>query len=244
MFNTTPAMTRYRSNFTPSLSREAHYALVFHTVQGNTVTTKHKINGKNQLCAGTIVDPIDIIHATLEAKKAQQEDATNAVKSQIVSTRVVVDDHQLLLWHSKAQERPMWFSGRECGTATLRVWWPNLLFVLNKREQRLYVFALATGARPTENTPIYRAPLMNVNGNGSICLGSAHLPKDKTSTNIMAMEDCLYDSNFSHLNVDCDRHPHMSDDREHVYYYRARQQNRVKFKASELLRVGTLSDLL
>lgn len=244
MFNTVSPMMHYTSVHTPTLRRKAHFALVFHTIQNETVATKHVINEKNQLCAGTVVDPIDIIHATLEATRTRQGSVAPQVKSQLLSPRVVIDDHQRLVWHSKAQDRPMWFSGRECGTATLRVWWPNLLFVLNKRQTCLSVFALATGARPHANTPIYRAPLMNVDEKGVICLGSATLPKDTSNTNIVEMENCLYDSNFSHLNVTCDKHPHMADDKAHVAYYRERQHARTPFKASDLLRVGVLNDLL
>ena len=244
MFNTSSPLLRYTSASVPTINSEAHFALVFHTVQGDTVTTKHEVNSHNQLCAGTIVDPIDIIHATLEAKKAQHNNAHSPVQSQILSTRVVVDDHQKLLWHSKAQHREMWFSGRECGTATLRVWWPNLLFMLNKRGQRLSVFALATSARPHADTPIYQAPLMNINDAGLICLGSAQLPKDKTSANIVEMENCLYDSNFSHLNVKSTKQPHMADDRAHVTYYRERQKTKAKFAARDLIRVGKLNSLL
>ena len=244
MFNTVSPLMHYSSIHAPSINRKAHFALVFHTVQNETVTTRHPINEKNQLCAGTVVDPIDVIHATLEAKHAKEGYRAAPITSSIMPARVIVDDHQRLMWHSKAQDRSMWFSGRECGTATLRVWWPPLLFVLDKRTKGLSVFALATGARPHANTPIYRAPLMNVNKEGAICLGSATLPKDPTNTNIVEMENCLYDSNFSHLNVTCEKHPHMADDKAHVAYYRERQRARTPFKASDLLRVGVLSDLL
>ena len=241
MFNTEPTFFSNNTNSIPSISYEPRFALVFHSVERETVVTKHIVkNGLLQ--SGTVVEPIDIIQATIDVKKNNLNYANS--KSQIISERVLLDDHKTLIWHSKASNRTMWFSGQECGKARLRLWWPNLLFVVNKKNNSMSVFATATSARPNEKTRLYQAPLMNISENGSICLGSAKLPKDLSQHNIVAMENCIYDSNFSHLNFKNDDQEHMKNDKCHIKFYRSREKSQQKFKASEMTFLCHLSKII
>ncbi len=241
MFNTQQMYYSDASHAIPKQSFESQFALVFHSVNHQTVVTKHNIS-KDKILTGMIVEPIDVIQSTLSETKS--ESSTDSW-SDILDERVLIDDYEKIIWYSKATNRQMWFFGRDCGKATLRVWWPNLLFVVNKKLSSMKVFALATGARPSVKTRLYQAPLMNINDGGKVCLGSAHLPKDKSHTNIVAMENCIYDSNFSHLNdYGNNEQSHMRCDKEHVNFYRMREKNNQKFKANEMTFLCRLSDVL
>jgi len=242
MFNTEPRFFDGTGNDIPTFSFKPQFALVFHSVEYQTVVTKHNVDN-GVLQSGTVVEPIDVIQATINVEQNKGNHAP--VKAEIVSDRVLLDDHSKIIWHSKASNRTMWFAGRECGNATLRLWWPNLLFIVNKKSGSMSVFALATGARPTAKTRLYQAPLMNIGSRGLVCLGSASLPKDKSSNNIVAMENCIYDSNFSHLNDYANNvQDHMKDDKAHVAFYRNREKTNQKFKAAEMTFLCQLDHLL
>ena len=81
------------------------------------------------------------------------------------------------VWWRPARVGPMGFllQGQRFG---VRVPWPPLLFVA--REQRLWCAALAEDARPEPETPLFHAPLMNVDASGQVCLGTADVPPDGT----------------------------------------------------------------
>jgi PRTRC genetic system protein B len=242
MFNTTPELFESNTSDIPHFKAESIFALVFHSINHQTVVTKHNIDNEI-LGSGTVVDPIDIIQATIKVNNNHNNN--QAVNADIISERVLLDDHEKIIWHSKASSRTMWFATRSAGSATLRPWWPNLLFVVNKKKSSMSVFALATGARPTENTRLYQAPLMNISKNGITCLGSATLPKNKSSNNIVEMENCIYDSNFSHLNDYQDnKQEHMKSDKTHIEFYRNRQETKQKFKANEMTFLCQLNKIL
>ena len=242
MFNTEPSYFDGNSSDIPNFSYDPKFALVFHQVQRQTVVTKHNVEN-GILKSGTVVEPIDIIQATINATKSTSQN--NQAKTEIISDRVLFDDHNKIIWYSKASNREMWFAVRDCGNATLRVWWPNLLFVVDKKNSAMSVFALATGARPTAKTRLYQAPLMNMSSKGRVCLGSANLPKEKSVNNIVDMENCIYDSNFSHLNdYGNNVQKHMQTDKEHLAFYRNREKTKQKFKANEMTFSCHLSELL
>lgn len=50
---------------------------------------------------------------------------------------------------------------------------------LDAEQQRLRA-ALAENARPESETPLFHAPLMNVDANGQVCLSTADVPPDGT----------------------------------------------------------------
>lgn len=83
-------------------------------------------------------------------------------------------------------------------TFVLRAPWPAL--VLAVREQQFYVAALARNRRPTPNTPLYHAPLMNVGASGRVCTGNAELPPAVGLDALAGWEAVLTDTYFTHVN--------------------------------------------
>ena len=55
-----------------------------------------------------------------------------------------------------------------------RVPWPPLLFLAVRHT--LYCAALAHADRPEPETPLFHAPLMNIDAQGAVCLGTAETP--------------------------------------------------------------------
>ena len=102
-----------------------------------------------------------------------------------------------LVWWRPARVGPMGFllHGQRFG---VRVPWPPLLFVA--REQRLWCAALAEDARPEPETPLFHAPLMNVDTKGEVCLGTAEVPPDCAIESHAAWEAVVCDTNFAHVN--------------------------------------------
>ncbi len=110
---------------------------------------------------------------------------------------VLAHGEEFLVWWRPAQVGPMWFllQGRRFG---FRVPWPALLFVA--RAQRLWCAALADDARPEPETPLFHAPLMNVDANGHVCLGTADVPPDCAIESHAAWEAVVCATNFAHIN--------------------------------------------
>lgn len=102
-----------------------------------------------------------------------------------------------LVWWIKGKARPMYFAQ---GRKQIRVLvpWPSL--ILEATERGLRVCAVYGTRRPAASTPVYRAPLMNIGADGSMCAGTAKLPTGRTFAEMAAYEAALFDSNFSHVN--------------------------------------------
>lgn len=110
---------------------------------------------------------------------------------------VLARDADFLVWWRPARVGPMWFllQGQRFG---VRVPWPALVFVA--REQRLWCAALADDARPEPETPLFHTPLMNVDANGHVCLGTADVPPDCTLARRADWEAVVCETNFTHVN--------------------------------------------
>lgn len=105
-----------------------------------------------------------------------------------------------MTWVTKACVRPMWFRFGKQGPKRLLVPWPRLIVSVTK--SHLHVAAVKTRARPTADTVLYHAPLMNVGAGGSLCLGNARLPSEVGLDTQGEVEAVIYDTAFSHTNHD------------------------------------------
>lgn len=108
-------------------------------------------------------------------------------------------DNGMVIWFTKAKERHMFFTeslGIPNGKANV----PSMLWIANRN--KLSVYALKTGSRPTEKTPLYHAPFFNVYNNASVCMGTVNV-QIKQSASLdeftTAWENYFFNSYFSHL---------------------------------------------
>lgn len=210
-------------------------ALVFSSFLGDIVITKHNIS------AGIIKEGYPI--GSNEVLEAMQEHTSEKTANHIIPSNVLINSTEILAWHCKSEIRNMWF--RISKPLKLKVYWPSLIFAVNKKRKSLYIYATATNARPHADTKLYRAPVMNTDKNGSVCLGSAKLPDELSINTINEIQDCLFNSYFTHLNAMTEKKGCMfSEDALHIRFWRKKQKLKTKVKAKDLLAFKTLSQTL
>lgn len=155
---------------------------------------------------------------------------------------VFVSTPGLFGWTTRGRFRPMWFNVADKRRG-FSVCWPNLLWLADTNKRSLRVFAIGRSGRPSYDTRIYHAPLMNIDLRGFLCEGSAQLPERMEVTTIDAIEACLFESCFTHVN-----HHHTlrggAGDRAHVAYWREKERSRKAVRVRELTRAGRLRDVL
>ena len=219
------------SRSVPLPQMTSHFALVFHEYNGACVATKHPIaDGKMKM--GVQVSPQEVY--------ACCHPQTYDKPQSLFSPNLLRHTANSMMWFTKATRRPMWF--RDAKPVTYNVWWPALLWKL--KDNQLTVFALASHQRPTLNTRLYRAPLMNVNRSGVICLGSAHLPDQPTHERLHDIENCLFDSYFTHLNNPNKKDgDHMACNKAHRAFWKARHNTDQRVRVKDLHFLGTINTL-
>lgn len=172
----------------------ADFAIVFYKDQyGNThnAATKHRVGKNNTLSLGQVVSVNNVatnITALLDHKP----------NFDLIPTNVLVDNEYTLMWYAKRRIAPMWFRVGSKPTA-YEVEWPPLLFVIDRKDRSMRVFGLANNSRPTENTRLYNAPLMNIYSHAGVCQGTAYLPAELTARTIPQSEATIYQSQFTHV---------------------------------------------
>ncbi|MCB1821861.1 MAG: PRTRC system protein B, partial [Candidatus Competibacteraceae bacterium] len=109
---------------------------------------------------------------------------------------VLAHGEDFTAWWQPARIAPMWFllQGQRYG---FRVPWPPLLFLAVRHT--LYCAALAQADRPDAETPLFHAPLMNIDAQGAVCLGTAEVPPDHAIHRCSEWEAAVYATNFSHV---------------------------------------------
>jgi len=139
---------------------------------------------------------------TQEALRSALERIGVRGEPRILPEGVLSVGREHLMWWVPAEARRAWFSsgcnndrlkGR-CGT----VYYPPLVFAANR--SGLHVHALATNARPTEKTSLYRCPCFNVWKSGQVCTGSAAIPDSISVEAISGWLAGFFRSRFSHAN--------------------------------------------
>jgi len=160
----------------------------------------------------------------------------------LLPERVFISNQKMFAWHTQAHYAPMWFSinGQQWAH---RVWWPNLVWVVDKQQRRLRLFAVGRSTRPTLETVLYHAPLMNIGGEGTLCEGSARLPRRLDEGHIGEIEACVFASNFTHVNHD-QTLKGIEGNREHVAFWRRKEKLKDRVRVAELVRKGRLGEVL
>jgi PRTRC genetic system protein B len=171
-------------------------ALLLYETEGRVLGTLHPLTatrrGQAVLGAGRPFTHRDL--QDLLARLAGQPRRTDAA---LLPSVVLAHGADFLAWWRPARVGPMGFllQGQRFG---LRVPWPALVFVA--REPRLWCAALADDARPEPETPLFHAPLMNVDAKGEVCLGTADVPPDCAIESRAAWEAVVCDTHFAHVN--------------------------------------------
>lgn len=153
---------------------------------------------------------------TVEAMKAvaTQFAAQLRAKETILREQVLLCNDDLLVWWTPACTRLCFFDidwhegqpGRERlqgRSANLPI--PPLVWALKRTNgkgiwQGVSVWALEHNARPEDKTPIFRAPLLNLNDNGEVCWGNGSLPARRDQEHIERWQEAFFASVFSHYN--------------------------------------------
>lgn len=145
-------------------------------------------------------------------------------------------------WVSTARFAPMWFNinGKR---RSFRVWWPNLLWLANRQERRVSIFVIGSNRRPTLETRLYNAPLMNIGSHGDLCEGSARLPRKFDESAITEIENCVYESNFTHVNHDRTI-KNCNSNQKHIAYWRGKEATGERVRACDLVMYRRLGEVL
>ncbi|GHG11604.1 hypothetical protein GCM10017783_24910 [Deinococcus piscis] len=76
---------------------------------------------------------------------------------------------------------------------------PHLLFIAGPGT--LHIYALASSERPQSDTPLYRAPYMNIFSSSQMCRGNVPLPAEPDVSRLRDYEDLFFLSNSTGGNV-------------------------------------------
>lgn len=209
---------------------------------GHTVcATRHQVRENNTLSLGRVVSAAQVAKVFAGLNTGQ-----STLSNQILPESVLVDSPDRLVWYKRRFVGEMWFrvgQKPEC----LVVEWTPLIFLADKERNALKVFALGSNSRPDPETRLYHAPLMNINGFGDLCQGSAQLPAEISVATIEACEASLIESQFTHVN-----HEHTlrgeTSNAQHVDFWRKKSRTKTtsakRVVTRELCPAGRLVNLL
>ena len=173
--------------------------------------TRHGVGKSNEGFSLSSGKPL-----TIQAVKALAKQAQKMIKSrpEILPQEVLMADESLIVWWRPAGLTDMLFdvsmhgeqSGRErLQGVCLSMHLPPLVFALrrglgSRAWQGIYVYALEKNERPGADTLLFRAPLLNVNDEGSVCWGDGTLPEGRSVCDLNHWENMFFGSKFTHYN--------------------------------------------
>lgn len=124
----------------------------------------------------------------------------NKTNRQFISERVLFENSDAIVWYTESNKKIPQFYNK---TALAPVPHPQLVFFVSKAKQRLSVIATRELGRPSLSSAVFHAPLANLYTDTHLCLGTAFLPKERSSNNIIEIEDCLLRSRYSGFKFTC-----------------------------------------
>jgi len=170
-------------------------ALLLYQAEGRILGTLHSLNtgrqGQAVIGAGR-----PFTHRDLQGLLARLAGPSARPTVTFLPPTVLAHGEDFTAWWQPARCTPMWFllQGRRYG---FRVPWPPLLFLAVR--QTLYCVALAEDARPEPDTALYHAPLMNIDAQGAVCLGTAEPPPACTLEHCAAWAATVRETHFAHV---------------------------------------------
>lgn len=115
----------------------------------------------------------------------------------VLPPQVLAVGSQRVAWYVPGCVRAMYFNVNST-LFSVRVPWPTLVF--RAIDGQLALAALMTSERPTGDTPLFHAPLMNLNEAAVMCSGNTPLPQGCSIADCAGYEKAVYETNFSHVN--------------------------------------------
>lgn len=121
----------------------------------------------------------------------------------------------------------------------LDVIWPSLVFAASARGN-LLLTATSGARRPHPGTPLYHAPLMNIDASTAVCQGSVTTPEAPAEARAMPeWEDAIFRTWFTHTNHSRTFAGDGSgSSAEHIKRWRALAKARRGPKAADMTRLG------
>jgi len=168
----------------------------------------------------------------LRAIEAREDDGVG-----LIPPNLLFQQGHLTAWYVSGSKRDMWIQNHNDTSRlmSLKVIWPNLIFIVTG--ETLRVFSYLGTQRPTEQTQLFHAPLMNIGSDGRVCLGTATHPRKRGIASIPEWEGVMFNTRFSHTN-----HPHTLrvkgkgtiSNEQHTQFWQSKASSLTKVKASEL----------
>lgn len=173
-------------------------ALLLYESAGRLIATAHPLQATRSGQAG-IGAGRPLTHRELRDWLSALAGQARPSDARLLPPDLLALGEDFVAWWRPARRAPIWFAGqgRQHG---FRVPWPPLAFVAARGA--LWCAALAKSARPDAGTPLFHAPLMNVDARGQVCLGSAEAPPGCSPEHRRAWEATVRETNFSHVNHD------------------------------------------
>lgn len=167
----------------------------------------------------------------------------------LLPERLLADTGSSVLWYSKPCVAPMYFKVNGKQTVLDAVPWPALLYL--ESEHGIFVWALKNGKRPTDETTLYHAPLMNIDARGRLCAPFEIEGRDQDLARRMAgVEDAVFKTNFSHINHSATINLRTKDGQvgngRHLAFWRSlAKQKKTRFPVGSLVKTRqTVGDVL
>ncbi|EJE4724577.1 hypothetical protein ASL83_003345 [Vibrio parahaemolyticus] len=133
-------------------------------------------------------------YAQMSLELDRKSNKSNHSKRSFIDDTLLFENDNAVIWYSQANRLlPQYYTNK----VLKPVPHPQLVFFVAKHINRLAVVATNQVARPSLKDKVFHAPLANLYSDQHLCLGTAHLPVKKDSTNIKEMEDCLLASRYS-----------------------------------------------
>lgn len=175
------------------------FGLFFHGSERDAYyVTKHDVDVQGKIKAGAFVEPDSVKNMVNDAlSKISVINHNNNID--FIPEHVLVDKPTRTVWYRPASTKDLLFKfGKKQHTVLAAL--PSLLFIRDQTELR--IFALNSNERPTPKSKLFHAPLMNINGQGSLCLGDAILPESISAIEetLVQTEECFFNCYSGHIN--------------------------------------------
>lgn len=123
-----------------------------------------------------------------------------------LDSNILMDSANLLIWYQPVKMRPIVVRDNNTDNAaqqTFNVRFPATLFIFERNNTQLKMFALDSDKRPTLDSMLYQLPVGNVSPSGSLCFGNTldYIPENPNSQNCHLIERCFFDALSTHTNA-------------------------------------------